>query len=117
MTLPRVWGTEHTKNHPGPMLPPCHPLRSCASVLPRRTKVEDMEKSMKAIIFSIADKSLSGYAWRWRSEDRSRDSPSFRYYADCVTDAKKHGCTAQLGVIEPHTGSEGNTLKVPRPNA
>ena len=71
---------------------------------------------MKAIIFSIADKSLSGYAWRWRSEDRSRVSPSFRYYADCVSDAKKHGWTAQLGIIEPHTGNAPDAQKVPQPS-
>ena len=72
---------------------------------------------MKAIIFSIADNSTAGYSWKWRSEDGGRQSKSFRYYADCVTDAQKHGCTAQLGVIEAHTGTDGNLRKVPRPNA
>lgn len=58
---------------------------------------------MRAVIFSIPMATSSGFAWRWRAEDDSKESAeAFLYYADCLTDAKRNGCDVELGRVESH---------------
>jgi hypothetical protein len=55
----------------------------------------------KAVVFSIPVSMTDSFAWRWRSEDHTRESEAaFHYYLDCVADAKRHGYTVELGRVE-----------------
>jgi hypothetical protein len=54
-----------------------------------------------AVIFSVPCIPDPGFAWRWRAQDNSEECrDAFRYYADCVADAKRKGFTVELGRIE-----------------
>jgi hypothetical protein len=55
----------------------------------------------KAVVFSIPLSTSDSFAWRWRSEDHARESDAaFRYYLDCVEDAKRYGYTVEVGRVE-----------------
>jgi hypothetical protein len=50
-----------------------------------------------AVIFSIPCTIETGFAWHWRATDHSQESAgSFRYYAECVADAKRKGFTVEF---------------------
>jgi hypothetical protein len=57
-----------------------------------------------AVIFSIPMIMAKRFAWRWRSEDHTKDSTrSFAFYEDCVTDAQRNGYKVARARIEGST--------------
>jgi hypothetical protein len=56
---------------------------------------------LKAVVFSVPLRTTDAFVWRWRSEDHTCESGgAFRYYLDCVADAKRHGYTVEIGRLE-----------------
>ena len=51
----------------------------------------------KAHIYSVPNKTLQGYAWKWRAGSGKRVSTkSFAFYFDCLGDARDFGYDVAL---------------------
>ena len=49
-----------------------------------------------ALVYSVRAQTAHGFVWRWRSQDRARNSSmGFVTYEDCAADAKKNGYSVQ----------------------
>ena len=63
-----------------------------------------------AVVFCVPMITTHRFAWRWRSEDHTEDSTQpFASYADCVTDAQRHGYKVGMDRMQPYSNRVGDS--------
>ena len=61
-----------------------------------------------AEIYPVPAGESPGYAWKWRATGQKVTAENtFRFYFDCVTDAREHGYTVELTYAHGETAPGG----------